>query len=178
MTQNLHHVRTGVLGIAVSVLAGAAAAQAADSRPSADDAYLDALQGRWIMSGTLGGKPVRYVADGRRVLQGGFLKLHMVDTGTPPQYEADVFIGYDPKARDYIAHWLDRFGAAGARVVAQGTRTGPQLVLIFPYAEGAIRDTFVWKPATRTWSLLIESRAANGSWSTFASYTLRHAARR
>lgn len=178
MFQDLRRIRLGVIGIALIALAGAAVAPGADSRPSADDAYLDALQGKWIMAGTLGGKPVRYVADGRRVLQGGFLKLHMLDTGVPPQYEADVFIGYDPKANDYIAHWLDRFGAAGARVVAQGTRKGPQLVLTFPYADGAFRDTFIWKPASQTWSLLIESQAANGSWSTFASYTLRHVARR
>ncbi|MGH8262182.1 MAG: hypothetical protein ACRET4_01780 [Steroidobacteraceae bacterium] len=40
--------------------------------------------------------------------------------------------------------------------------------LIFPYADGAFRDTF-----TRTadaWTLLIESQAADGSWNTFASY--------
>jgi hypothetical protein len=178
MPHNLQRVGAGVHGIALIALAGATVALAEDVRPSADDAYLDALQGKWIMSGTLGGKPVRYVADGRRVLQGGFIKLHMIDAGVPPQYEADVFIGYDPKAKDYIAHWLDRFGAAGARVVAQGTRAGPQLVLTFPYAEGAFRDTFVWKPATQTWSLLIESQERNGSWSTFASYTLRHAAHR
>ncbi len=178
MTQNLQRVGAGVHSIALIALAGAAVAVAADTRLSADDAYLDALQGKWIMAGTMGGKPVRYVADGRRVLQGGFLKLHMLDTGASPQYEADVFIGYDPIAKDYIAHWLDRFGAAGARVIAQGTRKGPQLVLTFPYADGAFRDSFVWQPASQTWSLLIESQAANGSWSTFASYTLRHVARR
>lgn len=141
MLQDLRRIRFGMIGIALIALAGAAVAVAADTRLSADDAYLDVLQGKWIMSGTLGGKPVRYVADGRRVLQGGFLKLHLLDTGASSQYEADVFIGYDPKAKDYIANWLDRFGAAGARVIAQGTRKGPQLLLTFPYVDGAFRDT-------------------------------------
>ncbi|MGO9930877.1 MAG: hypothetical protein ACLPV8_03565 [Steroidobacteraceae bacterium] len=129
------------------------------------------------MAGTLGGKPVRYVAHGRRVLKGGFVELHMIDVGPPPQYEAEVFIGFDPKANDYIAHWLDRFGAPGARVVARGERQGQRLVLTFPYAEGEFRDTFTWQPATLSWSLLLESQRQGGSWSTFASYTLTHGAR-
>ncbi|HEX2791707.1 MAG TPA: hypothetical protein VHN17_14855 [Steroidobacteraceae bacterium] len=148
------------------------ATRAADSTPSADEAYLDALQGKWVMQGTLLGKPVRYSADGQRVLRGGFLKLHMIDTGSPPQYEAEVFIGFDAQAGDYIAHWLDRFGAAGARVVASGKRQGERLVLDFPYADGAFRDTFIWQPVSGSWSLLLESQRSDGSWSTFASYTL------
>ena len=124
------------------------------------------------MAGTLGGKSVRYFADGQRVLQGGFMKLHMIDAGSRPQYEADVLIGFDAKANDYIAHWLDRFGAHGARVVARGERQGQRLVLIFPYADGAFRDTFTWQPESRSWSLLLESQGGNGTWSTFASYSL------
>jgi pimeloyl-ACP methyl ester carboxylesterase len=67
---------------------------------------------------------------------------------------------------------LDRFGAPGARIVASGERQGQRLVLNFPYAEGAFRDTFEWLPNSRSWSLLLESQRADGAWSTFASYTL------
>jgi hypothetical protein len=72
-------------------VAGTVVTRAADSAKSPNDAYLDALQGTWVMEGTLGGK-------------------------------SDVYIGFDAKANDYIAHWLDRFGAPGARVVARGER--------------------------------------------------------
>ena len=139
---------------------------------SPDDAFLDALQGDWQMTGTLLGKPVKYNARGERVLQGGFLRLHMIDAAPAPTYEADLFLGYDPKAGDYIGHWLDRFGAAGARVVATGKRHDETLVIQFPYAEGAFKDTFVFDSKSRTWSLLIESQAQGGAWSNFATYTL------
>ena len=145
---------------------------AARSTDSPDEAFLDALQGPWLMAGSLAGKPVKYHADGQRVLQGGFLELHMIDTASPSQYEAEVFVGFDSKAHDYVAHWLDRFGAAGARVVAQGKRIGERLVITFPYADSPFRDTFTWRPANESWNLLLESQAANGTWSTFASYTL------
>jgi len=129
------------------------------------------------MSGTLGGEPVRYLAEARRVLQGGFVKLHMIDAQQPPQYEADVYLGFDSKANDFIVHWLDRFGAAGARVVARGERNGHRLVVIFPYADGAFRDTFTWQPATRSWLLLLESQSDDGTWSTFANYTMTRRSR-
>lgn len=151
-------------------------ARAQDAR-SADNTYLDALKGDWEMTGTLLGKPVKYRARGERVLQGGFLRLHMIDAAEVPSYEADLFLGYDARADDYIGHWLDRFGAAGARVVANGNRKGETLVIQFPYAEAAFKDTFVYDSRARTWSLLIESQAAGGAWSSFATYTLVPAAR-
>jgi hypothetical protein len=142
---------------------------------SADNAYLDALQGDWEMTGTLLGKPVKYHAHGERILQGGFLRLHMIDAADVSTYEADLFLGYDAREDDYIGHWLDRFGAAGARVVANGKRTGETLVIQFPYAEAAFKDTFVYDPNSRTWSLLIESQAPGRDWSQFAKYALVHA---
>jgi hypothetical protein len=152
-------------------------AGAEDAR-SADIAYLDALQGDWDMTGTLLGKPVKYYARGERVLQGGFLRLHMVDAAGVPTYEADLFLGYDAHADDYIGHWLDRFGAAGARVVASGKRQGETLTILFPYADAAFKDTFVHDPNSRSWSLLIESQKPGGGWSTFATYRLVRAMRK
>lgn len=144
---------------------------AADSDVSAD-ALLDALQGAWDMEGQVMGEPVRYRAKGERVLQGGFLRLHMIDVSTPPQYEASVFIGHDKKAGDYIAHWLDTFGAAGARVVGTGSREGNRIFILYQYPDGTFRNTFTWRPDMRDWTLLIEAQQPDGSWTTFASYTM------
>src|SRR5439155_23574272 len=100
------------------------------------------LAGRWDLAGTVLGKPAHYRAEGRWVLAQGWLELHLRDAAGAAGYEARVFIGYDAKAQQYIAHWLDRFGAAGA---ASGT-------------------------------LLLESQAPDGAWSTFARYRLRRLA--
>lgn len=156
----------------LALIVSMAPAGARAGAPAADDTYLDGLHGRWIMTGTLGGKPVTYDAAGERVLDGAWMKLHLLDTGKPPRYQADLFISYDAKAGDFIAHWLDRFGAAGARVVATGHRDGERLVLVFPYAEGAFRDTFQRDARASGWTLLIESQSKDGAWSTFASYKL------
>jgi hypothetical protein len=173
-----HRRRDIFYALCLFVALGTTGVVRAEDARSTDNAYLDALQGDWDMTGTLLGKPVKYRARGERVLQGGFLRLHMVDAAEAPAYEADLFLGYDAQADDYVGHWLDRFGAAGARVVASGKRKEEVLVIEFPYAEAAFRDTFVFDPHSRTWSLLIESQAPGGGWSNFATYTLVHAARK
>jgi hypothetical protein len=156
----------------LAICASAGIAVHAGDRPSADEAYLEALQGPWIMTGMFGGKPITYRAWGESALKGAWLEFKMVDIGKPPKYQAEFFIGYDAKAHDYIAHWLDQFGAAGARVVGTGARKGRRLVVTFPYAEGAFRDTFTRNIQADTWTLLLESQDQRGVWSTFVSYEL------
>lgn len=124
------------------------------------------------MTGLVTGKPVRYNATGERVLQGGFLRLHMIDAAATPSYEADVYLGFDARQQDYIVHWLDRFGAAGSRVVGSGKREGSALTVIIPYKENDFRDTFEWHEKTGTWVLIIESQNKDGSWSVFAHYSM------
>ena len=161
-----------VAAFLLCIFAPASFAVHAGEHSSADEAYLEALRGPWIMTGVFGGKPIEYRASGEPSLKGAWLKLQMLDTAKPPQYQAEVFIGYDSEAHDYVVHWLDQFGAAGARVVGTGTRSGQRLVVIFPYAEGAFRDTFTRNIQAGTWTLLLESQDRRGVWSTFVSYKL------
>jgi hypothetical protein len=147
--------------------------RAALAEPPDDTRFLGQLTGQWQMRGSVLGKPVRYRASARWVLNGAWLELSMADVARPPQYEAQLYLGFDGKAHDYIAHWLDRFGAAGARVVATGERHGRTLVLNFPYAEGAFRDTLTLAADSGSATLLIEAAKPEGGWSTFASYRMQ-----
>jgi hypothetical protein len=146
----------------------------APAQPAATpDAFLQQLAGSWQMSGSVRGQPVRQRGEGSWVLAGGWLRFTIVDLALPPAYQAAVYIGYDARAGDYVAHWLDQFGAAGARVVATGHRDGRQLVLTFPYPEGAFRDTFSMEAGGERGSLLLEAQQADGHWAQFASYRLQ-----
>jgi len=126
------------------------------------------------MEGTFGNKAIKYYAVGRRVLGGTWLQVHIVDAAKPSQYQADVFFGYDDKAGDFIVHWLDKWGAAGARVVATGHRDGERLVVAFPYAAGTLRDTFQRDKPSGTWTVLVESQEPGGTWSAFGNFRLTH----
>ncbi len=165
-------MKNWLIGIAVGLVLIAAATVHAQTPADRDNAFLDALTGNWVMTGTTMGKPVKFSLHGERALAGGFVRLALRDTKSPSQYQADVYVGYDAKKNDYVAHWLDQFGAAGARVVADGHRNDETLILVFPYDDGAFRDTFTFDPAVRTWDWLLETQAKSGTWSTFARYGL------
>lgn len=147
--------------------------EAVSSHGSADQAFLDQLLGVWVMDGDVRGHDVHYRAEGRRILNGAWIEFHMIDTASPTQYEASVFIAPDESKHDYVAHWLDRFGGAGARVTATGTRKDQTLVVTFPYSEGAFRNAWTFDPATHNWQLTIDAEKTSGSWSHFAHYTIR-----
>jgi hypothetical protein len=149
--------------------ASAASAPTAPER----DAFLDQLAGDWALTGHVRDKSVRYRGRAEWVLEDGWLRLALVDAAAPPSYAAHVYLSFDPKAGDYVAHWLDRFGAPGARVVGAGHRVGQTLVLIFPYAESSFRDTLTIAADGTSGSLLLETRDVAGEWSTFAAYAMK-----
>ena len=163
-------VRAVVCSVSLLAALGPSATLAA---PPVRDPFLAELEGQWRFTGTVHGTHVDYIGRGRWVLGDGWLRLNLLDAGKPPAYEADVYLGYDPAAGDYIAHWLDRFGAAGARVVAAGHREGRRLVLDFPYESAAFRDTLTLAADGASGTLLIESKRPGDSWSTFASYEFK-----
>ena len=157
----------------LSVEALISPACASGDQKSPDDQFLDRLVGTWDMEGRLGSQPVHYIAIGERTLGGGWLEFHMQDRAAGTQgYEARIFLGADRKSHDFVAHWLDQFGAAGARVVATGTRQGNVLHLAFPYTEGAFRNTWTLVPDSKAWTLLIESQDKDGAWKEFARYAI------
>ena len=82
-----------------------------------------------------------------------------------------MFLGWDTKAHDYVAHWLDGFGAGGARVTAMGNRDGETLTFNFPYADGAFRN--VWVRTAEGWTLTIEAQQPDRTWRNFANYAVR-----
>jgi hypothetical protein len=154
-------------------LAVAVRLSAQSSGPAAMDSLLGHLVGQWQMSGTVRGHPASYTLDATRVLQGSFVELHMVDVNRPPVYEARVFIGVDSAKGQYIAHWLDRFGAAYSVPHATGSARGDSLWLDFPYPSGAFHDTFVYDRRTDAWYFRLEAADSTGGWGLFAEYQVR-----
>jgi hypothetical protein len=139
-----------------------------DERPS----ILKALDGNWIMSGDVMGRPVTYDMVAAPALHGTFTEMHMMDVQVPAKYEAAVFLGYDAGTRSVIAHWMDSFGAKASIPHATGRIDGNTVQFTFPYKSGQFRDTFTYNPETSSWVFLLESAQADGSWKHFARYTV------
>jgi hypothetical protein len=148
---------------------GAAPALNADARPD----LLKALDGRWIMSGDVMGKPVTYDMVAAPTLHNTFTELHMIDVQMPSKYEARVLIGADRDGQSVIAHWMDSFGARASIPHATGAISGNQIEFTFAYKSAPFRDTFTRSPESDSWTLVIEAAQADGSWKHFARYTMR-----
>jgi hypothetical protein len=162
-----------VVSVLCLVLAAPRSGQTQTPRAAAMDALLERLVGQWHMTGSVRGAPATYTLDVTRVLQGRFVELHMLDVNQPPAYEARVFIGVDSANSQYVAHWLDRFGAAASIPHATGTANGDTLILTFPYATGEFRDTFVYDRQADAWHFRLEAADPTVRWRLFAEYEVR-----
>ena len=143
-----------------------------DQRP----ALLQALDGWWRMEGDVLGEAVAYDAWAGPTLRGAFTEIHMLDSATPPAYEARIFLAADPESGEVIAHWLDSFGGPYSIPHGSGELTGNRIVFTVPYPERPFRDTFTFDPGEETWSLVIEARGEGGDWQHFAAYRWRRTA--
>jgi hypothetical protein len=158
------------------VLVLAATSSHAEVRENTNDArpaLLRALDGNWVMSGDVRGKPVSYTMVAAPALQGTFTEMRMKDAQVPAKYEAAVFIGYDAADQTVLAHWMDNFGPKYSIPHATGHIAGNTIQFIFPYKTGAFRDTLTYSPETSTWQFELESAQPDGSWKHFARYDVK-----
>ncbi|HUL48540.1 MAG TPA: hypothetical protein VLT79_00855 [Gemmatimonadales bacterium] len=142
------------------------------------DSLLNRLAGRWTMSGAVRGKPVIMNLDADWVLQHHWLRLLMTDTGTPPAYEANVYIGDDPVGKRFVAHWLDNFGGWWSETLGyarhpSGSAERTAMTFVFDYPDGPFHTTFTLGKDLSTWSVLMQDRGPDGDWREFAHYALR-----
>jgi hypothetical protein len=160
---------------ALSLLAGLAllgqaggASGAEDGRGGRfEDDLFSRLEGEWVLTRSIRGTEVRNAVTAGWVLQHQFLLVRMRDVATPSEYEADVYIGYSSETGEYVAHWLDNFGARYA-AVGRGKRVGNSVEFRFEYPDGPFFNTFSFDPATGTWTCHLESVGADGQRTTFA----------
>jgi len=165
-------MRRWVAGLVLKVIVLTAGSSLPSAAGIPARALLGHLEGSWRMTGTVMKKPVVYNAEGKWELSGGFLSFHMKDAAPVPAYEANVYIGIDSAGNEYVAHWLDSFGGAGARVVGTGPLSAEKIEIVYPYAEGKFRNIFRYDKGKDRWTLLIETEGAGGRWSVFAEYRI------
>ena len=164
------------LATASLVMLLAVGALGAQEHPKIPDrpVALKALDGNWVMSGDVMGKPVTYQMVAGPALQGAFTEIHMNDVQVPSEYEARVFIGYDAKSKTVIAHWMDSFGAQYSIPHGTGSITDNSVQFTIPYESGLFRDTFTYSQKANTWLFIIEALQPDGTWKHFARYSVRH----
>ena len=136
------------------------------------DELLDNLVGDWKISRKFKTRTVENTAKAEWVLNHQFLLIHMKDVNNPPQYEANIYIGYDNTSNRYLAHLIDVFGGRFSETLGYGTRNGNSIKFVFEYPDGPFLNTFTWDKDKKSWTFLMQQKDSAGNWTLFAEDTL------
>lgn len=151
--------------------------QAASSQQATfRDSLLDRFVGEWVMQGTIQGKPATHDVSVQWVLAHQYLRIHEVSRelnadGTP-YYVADVYIGWNAEAHEYVCVWLDDYGGIHPESIGRATRRGDEIPFVFRETNGDLfRTTFSAGASRDVWSWRMDSETKAGS-KPFARVTL------
>jgi hypothetical protein len=148
------------------------------TRPRDPAALLNQLEGSWVLSGKIAGKPTVHDVQAHWILHHEYLQIHEVSRDRDPQggpaYEAEVLVSWDPESDQYACLWLD--STAGAALTSQVTCRAKPGVDSIPFvfkisATDSIHTTFTYNEASDTWQWLIDN-VANGKSDRFADVEL------
>ena len=164
------------LWMLVALLMGAILLAVAQ-QPAASDPMLDAMTGKWVLTGTIVGKPTTHDVEADWVLNHQFVRIHEVSrektAAGQPQYDAWVFVGWDDAQKLYVIHWLDVYGG-GYSGRGKGKRDGDSIPFVFHYENdnADFHTTFVWDEKTKTWQWNMDGEK-DGKLRPFARLTLK-----
>lgn len=141
------------------------------------DSFLDHMTGHWVLSGTIAGQQTTHDVDADWVLNREYVRFHEVSRekspGGSPNYEAIVFLGWDPATGEYTLLWLDTTSGSGLNspVIGRGKLSVDQVNFLFKSSEGDFHTTFAYDKSSDTWKWIMDGEQ-NGTLSPFARVTL------
>ena len=128
----------------LAVVIGCAALLAGDAKAQQAtfvDPLLDHMVGQWVLEGTIAGQKTTHDVEAEWVLAHQYLRFREVsrekDERGRPAYEAEVYLGWDAKAKEYVCIWIDVWGGASAETIGRATRRGSLLPFVFRDKDGA-----------------------------------------
>jgi hypothetical protein len=166
------------LRMAIPALLFALCCAAQNPSIDAPTELLNYLAGRWVMSGTIGGKRTMHDVNAEWVLKREYLRFHEVsrenDAGGGPAYEAIVFLSWEANKGEYSCLWMDNSegGALSSGVIARARPAARAIPLVFTKAgKELLHTTFRYDPSADTWQLTIDD-VTNGKNDRFADLRL------
>ncbi|HEY0777734.1 MAG TPA: hypothetical protein VGD56_07185 [Gemmatirosa sp.] len=145
------------------------AAPATAQQPTFRDALLDRFAGRWVLTGTIAGKPTTHDVTAEWVLGHQYLRIHEVarerTAAGEAAYQADIYVGSDPKTQEYTCVWLDNTpGGVDAQSLGRapaGTARGDSVPFVFRYDDGSrMHTTFAYDRAHDAWAWRLDAEPA------------------
>ena len=150
----------------LAVVIGCAALLAGDAKAQQAtfvDPLLDHMVGQWVLEGTIAGQKTTHDVEAEWVLAHQYLRFREVsrekDERGRPAYEAEVYLGWDAKAKEYVCIWIDVWGGASAETIGRATRRGSVFPFVFRDAGGAeaFHTTFLYDEKADAWEWRLDN---------------------
>jgi hypothetical protein len=154
------------LALSASIAAIGLIAHSTVAAPSSlNDPLLDRLIGTWVLRGDIAGKQVTHSVAAQWVLAHEYIQIRETSrsktaAGTP-EYDAIVYIGWNPELKQYTCLWLDSTGGNGLVGTAFGhaNREANRLSFVFSDENGepSLHNTFEYDRISNSWRWTIDN---------------------
>ncbi|HTY50791.1 MAG TPA: hypothetical protein VMB48_13970 [Steroidobacteraceae bacterium] len=132
---------------------------------SLHDPLLGRLVGTWVLRGEIAHRPVTHTVKVQWVLAHQYIQIRETSRSRTaagaPEYEAIVYIGWDPDLKQYACLWLDSTGGNGLVGWALGHAApdATKLAFLFSNKNGdpSVHNTFDYDRITDTWRWTIDN---------------------
>ncbi len=146
---------------------------------SLHDPLLDHLIGTWVLREEIAHKQVIHTVKVQWVLAHQYIQIRETSRAkTPdgaPEYDAIVYIGWNPELKQYSCLWLDSTGGNGlvGWAIAHAEADPTKLAFLFSDQNGdpSVHNTFAYDRMTNTWRWTIDNED-KGQLKPFANVTL------
>lgn len=133
----------------------------AAQQPPVKSPLLDHLAGKWVLQGTIAGKPAVHDVDAEWVLDHHYLRIHELARAKDEKgmtYEAHIYITWNDEKWPggpprYSCIWLDVFGGLAPESIGVAAIKENELPFLFRDDKGELSfsNVFVYDPASDTW---------------------------
>lgn len=132
---------------------------------SLHDPLLDRLVGNWVLRGDIAHRPVTHAVKVQWVLAHQYIQIRETSrsrtAAVKPEYDAIVYIGWNPDSRQYACLWLDSTGGNGLVGWAFGHADPDANTLAFLFTDKdgspSVHNTFAYDRKSNTWSWTIDN---------------------
>jgi hypothetical protein len=142
-------------------------------QPTLRDSLLDCMTGQWVLQGQIAGKETVHDIDAEWALNHQFVRIHEVsrekNEKSEPEYQADVYIGWDDSTKEYVCFWIDVWGGASPESIGRAKRDGNDIAFLFCDKNGKVKfhTTFSYDNSLGIWQWMMDNDD-NGKLQPFA----------
>ncbi len=132
-------------------------------QPTLRDSLLDQMTGNWILQGKIAGQETVHDIKAEWVLNHQYVRIHEVsrqkNASGQPEYEAEVYVGWDQSTSEYICIWIDVWGGVTPQSVGRAKPNGDEIAFLFRDKSDTVvfHTTFIHSKATDTWQWVMDN---------------------